>query len=358
MQAVKSTRKKKLYTQNSVLSETPASSPPLVSTPLPKTVKKSKTKIFKKGSLIIATTIKENVYPNTTSVSKKAPNSKGRPFKKPLSVQNSQQRPRIVKSFGNPRRSSADFVQPSKKNNNNTSTLALPMFKEFVMTSCDRDDVNLAKELTKTLPGKAKTALKISESTTHVICGEPRRTLTMLKAILLGCWIVSKTWLLASLEEKCWVDEEPYELGMFSNMLLISTVFVVVSMQKFMTKNITIIKYLKDFRDFIISFLVTFSGAVKARRMDREADMMTKSKLLNDVGTIYMGRLCKVPRNELLELIHMAGGSTVNQIRLADVILGHDIIHNDTDAVQVTEKWLLDSIQQHCPLPFTDYNCK
>ena len=103
---------------------------------------------------------------------------------------------------------------------------------------------------------------------------------------------------------------------------------------------------------------MTFSGAVKARRMDREADMMTKSKLLNDVGTIYMGRLCKVPRNELLELIHMAGGSAVNQIRLADVIIGHDIIHNDTDAVQVTEKWLLDSIQQHCPLPFTDYNCK
>ena len=216
LQAVKSTRKKKLYTQNSVLSETPASSPPLVSTPLPKTVKKSKTKIFKKGSLIIATTIKENVYPST-SVSKKAQSSKDKPFKKPFSVQNSQQKPRIVKSFGNSRRSSADFVQPSKKNNNNTSTLALPLFKEFVMTSCDRDDVNLAKELTKTLPGKAKVALKISESTTHVICGEPRRTLTMLKAILLGCWIVSKSWLLASLEGKCWVDEEPYELGMFSN---------------------------------------------------------------------------------------------------------------------------------------------
>ena len=82
---------------------------------------------------------------------------------------------------------------------------------------------------------------------------------------------------------------------------------------------------------------------------------MTKSNLLCDIGPIYIGRLCKVPRNELLELIKLAGGTSANQMKKAEVILGHVFIEK-SGATQVMEKWLLDSIQQHCPLPFTDYS--
>ena len=59
-------------------------------------------------------------------------------------------------------------------------------------------------------------AFQVRPTTTHVISGEERRTLNMLKAIIRGCWVVSKSWLLASLEAEGWVDEEPYELVTFS----------------------------------------------------------------------------------------------------------------------------------------------
>ena len=86
--------------------------------------------------------------------------------------------------------------------------------------------------------------------------------------------------------------------------------------------------------------------------------MPSKCELLTDIGPICIGRNCKVPRKDLAELIHLAGGQTVNQLKLANVILGHDYIQDffdDDKTVQIGEKWLLDSLQQHCPLPFVDY---
>ena len=34
----------------------------------------------------------------------------------------------------------------------------------------------------------------VNDSTTHVVCGGPRRTLNILHAITRGCWIVRKEW--------------------------------------------------------------------------------------------------------------------------------------------------------------------
>ena len=34
----------------------------------------------------------------------------------------------------------------------------------------------------------------VCESTSHVVCGSPRRTVNVLSAILRGCWIVSLDW--------------------------------------------------------------------------------------------------------------------------------------------------------------------
>ena len=276
--------------------------------------KKTKTKLVRTSSRVIAT--KENVCPAKppSSVLKKTLKANAAKYKKPLSMQKQQppkDRRRIVKSLGMSRRSSYDFQLPTQSQSQSKSTKAFSM-KEFVLTSCTQEDANLAKQLTQVLPGKARVALKVGSTTTHVICGEERRTLTMLKAILLGCWIVSKSWLLACLEGQGWVDEEPYEL-------------------------------------------VTFSAAVKARRIDRETAIITKSTLLQDIGRIYIGKNCKVPRKDLVQLIQMAGGTTVNQMKHASVILGHELVDN-TESVQVCEKWLLDSIQQHCPLPFADYS--
>ena len=124
-----------------------------------------------------------------------------------------------------------DFVFPkAKKTSRKKATIALPN-KELVLTSCLAEDQQMAKQLVKVLPGKATVALQVRSCTTHVISGDERRTLNMLKAIIRGCWVVSKSWLLASLEAGGWVDEEPYEL-------------------------------------------VTFSAAIKARRLEREADFL------------------------------------------------------------------------------------
>ena len=81
----KSTMKKKLYTQTSILSETPVGTPenvqPIISQHLGPPMKKAKTrtKIIKKGSLLIAKqpspaqASKENVYPRTATQVSKVP---------------------------------------------------------------------------------------------------------------------------------------------------------------------------------------------------------------------------------------------------------------------------------------------
>ena len=98
---------------------------------------------------------------------------------------------------------------------------------------------------------------------------------------------------------------------------------------------------------------------ISSIRLEREADFLPpKCDLLTEVGPIYVGRYCKVPRKDLADLIPLAGGQTVNQLRMANVILGHDYIEEfleNDKVVQISEKWLLDSLQQHCPLPFVDY---
>lgn len=35
---------------------------------------------------------------------------------------------------------------------------------------------------------------EVDSSTTHVVCGDERRTMNLLKGISYGCWIVSTDW--------------------------------------------------------------------------------------------------------------------------------------------------------------------
>merc|ERR1711974_164172 len=185
-----------------------------------------------------------------------------------------------------------DFVKPSTPEAKPKENKLPP--RELVFTSCQLDDSRLVKDVIKRLPGRAKIEQKVMHTTTHVVCGESRRTLNMLRAILSGCWIVSLDWLHECLEKNIWVDEELYEM-------------------------------------------VSFSAAVKQRRIERE--LLPRSDLLKECGPFYIGRYCLVPKKELMELIQMAGGKCVNQLRMARVILGHDY-DSRTCATQVSEKWV------------------
>ena len=37
-------------------------------------------------------------------------------------------------------------------------------------------------------------AENVNETTTHVICGEPRRTLNVLQCLARGAWLLNKSW--------------------------------------------------------------------------------------------------------------------------------------------------------------------
>ena len=53
---------------------------------------------------------------------------------------------------------------------------------------------------------------EVSATTTHVISGDRRRSLNILKGISHGCWIVSPEWVYSSLERGGWLPEDRYEM--------------------------------------------------------------------------------------------------------------------------------------------------
>jgi len=234
------------------------------------------------------------------------------------------------------RRSSIDFESPVI--NNNRKKLVQPPNKlvnteELLCTSCTPEEVNLAvkicAELAKTATQKRtltssvrsyrfKVVKEMSASTTHVICGDSqKRTLNKLRALLRGCWILDKSWLFSSLENGGWVDEEPYEL-------------------------------------------VDFSPAVKTMRLDREAfEDDFRSGLFSDIGSIYVCGDVTPSRPELQELVRLGGGSVANVARVAQVIVVGEVdqskVSKGQDTIYVSQRWILDSVQFHTPMPFLDY---
>jgi hypothetical protein len=179
-------KKHQLFTQNSLLAETPLGSPEevLISPKANKTGrKKARTQIVKKNSLIIALqpppSTKEN-FGAAKSVAKKTLE-----FKEPLSVQNGSQRPkRLVKSLCISRRSSFDFMALPSKGKRQSIVALTP--KDFVLSSCQYEDIGLAQQLVKRLAGKAFISTFVGPSTTHVIVGDERRTLNVLRVSIWG----------------------------------------------------------------------------------------------------------------------------------------------------------------------------
>ena len=167
------------------------------------------------------------------------------------------------------RRSTAEFQSPlgpvTRKRSSKINLV--PVAEEIAFTSCSREDIDLARQLSKTFSSiegsnsqlssqssyssghRGKSCLnkprtiriasncKVTELTTHVVCGDStdkngssqcssssqniqqprvRRTINLLKGILHGCWILSVNWLYDSLELGHWADEEVYELNDFS----------------------------------------------------------------------------------------------------------------------------------------------
>ncbi|GFO36633.1 microcephalin-like [Plakobranchus ocellatus] len=59
----------------------------------------------------------------------------------------------------------------------------------------------------------------VEASSTHVVCGEPRRPLNLLRAIAQECWVLSKEWVFKSLEAGSSLREEEFDMDIMNYQL-------------------------------------------------------------------------------------------------------------------------------------------
>uniref|UniRef100_A0A0A1WTP1 Microcephalin n=1 Tax=Zeugodacus cucurbitae TaxID=28588 RepID=A0A0A1WTP1_ZEUCU len=142
----------------------------------------------------------------------------------------------------------------------------------------------------------------VNDDTTHVVSYEPRRTLNLLRGLIRGLWILDYKWILDSLKAGYWLNEEDYELRVFSR-------------------------------------------AIEICRTERQAFGSTyKCELFADLGTFYISSRCgPISKENLKELIELCGGKVVEHRKRARYILG-DPHKTLEDKVYVTPFWVLDSI--------------
>ncbi|XP_064606800.1 microcephalin-like [Liolophura sinensis] len=186
--------------------------------------------------------------------------------------------------------------------------------RSIVMTSLHTPEqelmVSVVKELYNTERGQFYMRDVVSEDTTHVVCGDGRRTLNVLYAIARGCWLLSYTWVLQSLEAGRWLDEEMYELR-------------------------------EDF------------PAAKLSRQECQCSSgMYKKIFFSSVGQIFICKKTKPPRENLVSLVQLCGGQVTTCRRKASVVVGTEF---HPDVISVSPQWILDTITEFKLQPYDRY---
>uniref|UniRef100_A0A0A1WJW7 Microcephalin n=1 Tax=Zeugodacus cucurbitae TaxID=28588 RepID=A0A0A1WJW7_ZEUCU len=171
----------------------------------------------------------------------------------------------------------------------------------IVCTNMHREQIKVMREAIDTLGGLQLNHC-VNDDTTHVVSYEPRRTLNLLRGLIRGLWILDYKWILDSLKAGYWLNEEDYELRVFSR-------------------------------------------AIEICRTERQAFGSTyKCELFADLGTFYISSRCgPISKENLKELIELCGGKVVEHRKRARYILG-DPHKTLEDKVYVTPFWVLDSI--------------
>ena len=59
------------------------------------------------------------------------------------------------------------------------------------MAQVEKADRDLAKEMARRF-GLLAYSEMVNSETTHLVCGQTKRTINLLKALLRGCWILTK----------------------------------------------------------------------------------------------------------------------------------------------------------------------
>ncbi|KAL3284458.1 hypothetical protein HHI36_018619 [Cryptolaemus montrouzieri] len=206
------------------------------------------------------------------------------------------------------RRSTLEFEPNSLRVPKIKTMLKLDQKPTIVCTKMHKPDVQMFNQIVKKL-GAFEVEDEVSSRTTHLVVGEVKRTINMLRALARGCWILKQEWLLSSLEQRKWLSEEDYEV-------------------------------------------TEFSSAVQKCRLERSAfgPSYTMNIFLN-CGLIYVAKSTTPRCSDLRELIGLCKGKLTKIPDNAAIAVGSYF----EDCKCVTEHWILDSISAGKLKPMKKY---
>nr|XP_026689916.1 microcephalin isoform X2 [Ciona intestinalis] len=214
------------------------------------------------------------------------------------------------------RRSTDEFVQiirdPTQK-----SIVRKPKKRRMVLvlTSLHTDERQSMQNNIKKLGQFSVHSSVKDERASHVVCGAARRTMNVLRAISRGLWLLTKEWVVDSLEAGAWLDEENYEA----------------------------INY----------FPVCRQARLLRNKSIKTAASWTLSVFKELKGLVYVAPTTTPPPDELRELVTLCGGHVINSPRRASVRVGKSPLSPALPAV--SESWVLDSISENCLKPTQSY---
>lgn len=145
----------------------------------------------------------------------------------------------------------------------------------------------------------------VCDSTTHVLAGEPVRTLKVLLGLARGCWVLAYEWVLWSLELGHWISEEPFELS------------------------------------------ESFPAAPLCRLERHLSPGQYQGTLFADQPVMFISPASEPPRAQLCELVRLCGGRVTQVPRQASIFIGPSRGQKKATLKYLSERWILDSITQH-----------
>jgi len=199
-------------------------------------------------------------------------------------------------------------ASPRRRSRRLSSVQSLIRISSVVFSSMHSSEQDTATAIVDSLGG-FRIVFSVDETTTHVICQIPRRTMNVLLGLARGCWILSADWLFESLENGSWLPEEKFELK-----------------DHFPAADI----------------------CRKERELEPDSDYHTN--LFQDEDLMFIGDKVTVPKKKLKDLIVLCAGRVTLSKRSATIFIGCP-----TEEDNISEQWVLDSITQRKVLSIQEY---
>ncbi|XP_077438683.1 microcephalin isoform X2 [Vanacampus margaritifer] len=232
---------------------------------------------------------------------------------------NSGQLSHTFQSIASESTASSDSTENQEKPNERQCSYVQKISKAksvrtMVMTAMPTEKQNTVIQVVKALGGFS-IADQVCESTTHVVSGEPKRTVNVLLGIARGCWILSFEWIMWCLELRQWISEEPYELS-----------------EQF--------------------------PAAQICRLQRHLSSGShyRQNLFQDQPPMFVSQHSQPPATSLVELIQLCGGTVCKTVRQAGICIGRYSGRTPVGKRFLSEQWLLDSITQLKQLDYDNYD--